>query len=138
MSPSEVLLVEDNAGDALLIRQALAESRISVHLQIARDVDQALQILHEPDFKPDLIILDLNLPRTSGYSVLGLGLKKTPVVVFTASLKETDEERALSLGAKEFVHKPSELEAYKTAVCRFVRKWAYPKDRGEAVRNCEG
>jgi CheY-like chemotaxis protein len=61
---SEVLLVEDNAGDALLVRQALLEALISVHLHIARDGEQALQILGERDFKPDLIILDLNLPNS--------------------------------------------------------------------------
>jgi CheY-like chemotaxis protein len=130
---SEVLLVEDNAGDALLIRQALAESLISVRLHIARDGEQALQILGERDFEPDLIILDLNLPKLSGYSVLAFCLKKTPVVVFTESLNETDEGRAMSLGAREFVRKPMELHDYKTAVCRMVRKWTAPRDNGEPV-----
>src|ERR1700680_4088081 len=60
MNQAEVLLVEDNAGDALLIGQALAESPITVRLHIARDGEQALQIMGESDFKPDLIILDLN------------------------------------------------------------------------------
>src|SRR5260370_17275411 len=89
MNPSEVLLVEDNAGDALLIGQALAEYPTPVHLHIARDGEQALQMLEGPDFKPDLIILDLNIPKMSGYAVLGLYRpKKTPVVVFTASENE--------------------------------------------------
>src|ERR1700722_9580803 len=70
MSPSEVLLVEDNAGDALLVGQVLAEYPRPVHLRIARDGEQALQILGEPGFKPDLVILDLNIPRVSGYTVL--------------------------------------------------------------------
>jgi len=126
MNPSQVLLVEDNAGDALLVGQALAECPTPVHLHIARDGEQALQILGESGFKPDLIILDLNLPKISGYSVLSSCLKETPVVVFTASLNETDESRAMSMGAREFVHKPMELQEYKTAVCRMVRKWAAP------------
>jgi len=124
MNYSEVLLIEDNAGDALLIRQALAEGLISVHLHVARDGEQALQILGEKDFKPDLIILDLNIPKISGHAVLASCVKMTTVVVFTASLNEEDEGRVLSLGAKEFVHKPMGLQDYKTTVCRMVRKWA--------------
>jgi DNA-binding response OmpR family regulator len=131
--PAEVLLVEDSAGDALLIRQALKESMISVHLHIARDGEQALQILGERDFKPDLIILDLSLPKLSGYSVLAFCLKTTPVVVFTASLNDSDEVRAMSLGAREFVRKPRELQDYKTAVCRIVRTWAEPTHNGEVA-----
>ena len=131
MNTAEVLLVEDNAGDALLIRQALAEELISVRLHIARDGEQALQILGERDFEPDLIILDLNLPKLSGYSVLAFCLEKTPVVVFTASLNETDEGRAMSLGAREFIRKPMELQDYKKAVCRIVRKWGAPPDKGK-------
>jgi CheY-like chemotaxis protein len=131
MKRSEVLLIEDNAGDALLIGQALAEELISVHLHIARDGEQALQILGESGFEPDLIILDLNLPKLSGNSVLAFCLTKTPVVVFTASLNETDEGRAMSLGAREFVRKPIELRAYKAAVCRMVRKWGVHPDNGQ-------
>jgi CheY-like chemotaxis protein len=123
-SPSEVLLVEDNAGDALLIGQALAEYPAPVHLRIARDGEQALQMLGEPDFAPDLIILDLNIPRVSGYVVLSSYLtRKTPVVVFSASQNEADVGRVLSLGAKDFVHKPLDLDDYKTAVTGMVRKW---------------
>jgi CheY-like chemotaxis protein len=96
---------------------------ISVRLHIARDNEQALQILGERGFEPDLIILDLNLPKLSGYSVLAFCLDKTPVVVFTASVDDTDEGRALSLGAREFIRKPKELHDCKTAVCRIVRKW---------------
>jgi len=125
MSPSEVLLVEDNAGDALLIGQALAEYPAPVHLRIARDGEQALQMLGEPGFAPDLIILDLNIPRISGYAVLASCLpRRAPVVVFSASQNEADVGRVLSLGAKDFVHKPLDLDAYKSAVTGMVQKWA--------------
>src|ERR1700730_12543413 len=126
MGTPEVLLVEDNAGDALLIGQALEECQIPVHLHIARDGEQALQILAEADFKPDLIILDLNIPKMSGYAVLALyhPKKKAPVVVFTASQNEADADRAFSLGVREFVHKPMDLDDYKTAVSGMVQKWA--------------
>jgi CheY-like chemotaxis protein len=124
---NEVLLVEDNAGDALLVGQALAECFKSTRLHIARDGEQALEILGEPDYKPNLIILDLNIPKISGYVVLETcPQKKTPVVVFTASENATDAKRAFSLGAKEFVHKPMDLDEYKTTVCSIVRKWMVP------------
>ena len=123
-NPSEVLLVEDNAGDALLVGQILAEYPTPVQLHIARDGEQALQILKEPDFTPDLVILDLNIPRISGYAVLAsYPRQRAPVVVFSASQNEADIDRALSLGAKAFVHKPLDLDDYKTAVTGMVQKW---------------
>jgi two-component system, chemotaxis family, response regulator Rcp1 len=80
-NPSEVLLVEDNAGDALLVGQAFAESPTAIHPHIARDGEQALQMLQGPDFVADLIFPDLNIPRISGYAVLAsYPLKKTPVI----------------------------------------------------------
>jgi CheY-like chemotaxis protein len=128
---SEVLLVEDNAGDALLVGQALANCPTPVHLNIARDGEQALQILGEPEYKPDLIILDLNIPKVSGYAVLAsYPLKETPVVVFTASQNEADVSRAFSLGAKEFVRKPLDLDDYKTTVSGMVQKWASRENAG--------
>jgi len=136
MNPSEVLLVEDCAGDALLVGQALAECPTLVHLHIARDGEQALQILEQSYFKPDLIILDLNIPKMSGYAVLALNppkKTKTPVVVFSASENEADVSRAFSLGAREFIHKPMDLDEYKSAVSGMVQKWAATKGSGALV-----
>ncbi len=122
--PSEVLLVEDNAGDALLIGQALAECPVPIHLHIARDGEQALQILREPGFTPDLVILDLNLPKISGYGVLAAHpLGRTPVVVFTGSRNELDVDRSFALGVSGYMRKPTELDQYKSAVCGMVQKW---------------
>ena len=127
---NEVLLVEDNAGDALLVGQAIAECMTSVHLRVARDGEQALQMLGDTDFKPDLVILDLNIPKVSGFTVLAsYPLKKVPMVVFTASENEADANRAMMLGAFECVHKPMDLEDYKTAVCGMVHKWL-PREEG--------
>lgn len=124
-NPPEVLLIEDNAGDALLVGQAIGQCSAPVHLNVARDGEQALQILGEPDYKPDLIILDLNIPKLSGYAVLASypARKTTPVVVFTASQNESDVDRAYSLGAREFIHKPMDLDDYKTVVAGMVQKW---------------
>src|SRR5579872_2973389 len=127
---AKVLLVEDNAGDALLVGQALDKVPNPVRLHIARDGEQALQMLGEPDYKPDLIILDLNIPKLSGYAVLASYPAKdtTPVVVFTASEKEDDMNLAFSLGAREFVHKPMDLDDYKAAVSGMVQKWTGPSN----------
>jgi CheY-like chemotaxis protein len=125
MNPSEVLLVEDNAGDALLVGQAIAECPTPVHLRIARDGEQALKMLHEPGFIPDLIILDLNIPGISGYGVMAAyPMEKAPVVVFTSSENQADVDRAFSLGARDFVRKPTDLDDYKNAVTGMVEKWA--------------
>ena len=77
-------------------------------------------------------ILDLNIPKISGYAVLSLfspKKNKTPVVVFSASENEADVSRALSLGAQEFIHKPIDLDEYKTVVSGMVQKWAQRMER---------
>jgi CheY-like chemotaxis protein len=132
--PSEVLLVEDNAGDALLVGQALAGLSMPVHLRIARDGEEALQMMGEPYFKPDLVILDLNIPKVTGFGVLASQpAKKTPVVVFTASENEADADRAFTLGAKDVIHKPMDLDDYKTAVSRMILKWVPREETGAAL-----
>ena len=86
MKPVEVLLVEDNAGDTLLIQQILAEGSIPVRVHVARDGEQALQMLDNPEFRPGLVILDLNIPRVPGSAVLErYHSAKTPIVIFSSS-----------------------------------------------------
>ncbi len=124
----EVLLIEDNAGDAVLIRQILAESGAPIKLTIARDGEQALQMLESDRFIPDLIMLDLNIPKVPGLSVLMRNPRKdVPVVVFSSSLSEVERRRALDLGAREFVQKPVDIEAFAEAVLAIVLKWAQPR-----------
>jgi DNA-binding response OmpR family regulator len=119
---------------AMLVGQALADCPTPVHLHIARDGEQALQMLGEPDCNPDLIILDSNIPKLSGHAVLArYPRKKASVGVFSASESEADVNRAFSLGAKEFIHRPLDLDDYKTAVTGTVRKWTAPR----TTRNSE-
>ncbi|HEX6896846.1 MAG TPA: response regulator [Bryobacteraceae bacterium] len=125
MKLSEVLVVEDNVGEVLLIRKALADCPVATHVRTALDGEQALQILREPNFKPDLIILDLKIPKLSGHSVLALRPQNAcPVVVFTVSQDRTDAVRALQLGASAYVHKPNDLDEYRATICEMVRKWS--------------
>ena len=125
MKSVRVLLVEDNAGDALLVGQAAKDCPIPVKLTIARDGEQALSILAERGFEPDLIILDLNIPKIPGHVLLQrYDAKKTPIVVFSAYWNDVDLDRAFALGVREYVQKPTDLEAFKTAVCGMIQKWA--------------
>ena len=125
MKPVEVLLVEDNAGDTLLIQQTLAEGSIPVRIHVARDGEQALQMLDDPQFSPGLIILDLNIPRIPGSAVLErYHSTKTPIVIFSSSWNEAEISRAMELGAREFAKKPTDLQAFSDVVCGMVEKWA--------------
>ena len=125
MKHVEVLLVEDNAGDTLLIQQTLAEGPIPVRLHVARDGEQAMQMLDNPDFSPALIILDLNIPRIPGSAVLErYHSTKTPIVIFSSSWNEAEISRALELGAREFAQKPTDLQAFGDVICGMVQKWA--------------
>jgi DNA-binding response OmpR family regulator len=125
MERMEILLVEDNAGDAVLIRQILADASIPVNLHIVRDGEQALTMLSDADFQPALIILDLNIPRISGSVLLERWkAQKTPVVVFSSSLSDAERARVMALGAREFVQKPTDFEAFSEAVCGIIERWA--------------
>jgi CheY-like chemotaxis protein len=125
----QVLLVEDSAGDALLTSQIVAESLLPIKIVIARDGVQALMMLADPTFQPALIILDLNIPLISGHVVLERNQRKDiPVVIFSVAADESEVRRALAAGAREFVQKPTDLETYKQAVSRMVRKWTGTDD----------
>jgi CheY-like chemotaxis protein len=131
MKPIEVLLIEDNAGDTLLIQQTLAEGSIPVNVHVATDGEQALEMLNNPEFRPGLIILDLNIPRIPGSAVLERCQSKTPIVIFSSSWNQAEVNRALELGAREFARKPTELQAFTDTVCGMVERWAV-RDEGDA------
>jgi len=78
-----VLLIEDSPGDVLMVRQALAGE--SIRVRVALDGQQAVQIMSEGDFRADMVILDLNLPKLSGFSILQRTRPAVPVVVFSSS-----------------------------------------------------
>jgi DNA-binding response OmpR family regulator len=123
----EILLVEDNAGDAVLIRQILAEAAMPVNLHIVRDGEQALTLLSDAHFRPALIILDLNIPRISGLALLERWKSQhVPVVVFSSSLNEAERARVLELGAREFVQKPTDIKAFIAVVSDMVERYAGP------------
>jgi CheY-like chemotaxis protein len=133
MRPIDILLVEDNPGDARLTREALADSTVRNHLHHARDGEEALAFLrHEAPFAqeptPDLVLLDLNLPRMDGREVLETlkqdpALKHIPVVVLTSSQAEEDILRVYRLHANCFITKPADLEQLARVVHGIEQFW---------------
>jgi DNA-binding response OmpR family regulator len=81
-------------------------------------------------FEDDLVILDLNLPKISGFSILQRTRPTVPVVVFSSRSNPLDRKRSLELGAREFVQKPSDVDEYQRVVSEIVRAWAV-RDRGK-------
>jgi two-component system response regulator len=132
-APIEILLVEDNPGDAELTREALAESKVLIRLHVVRDGVEALAFLRRDGRyagmpKPDLILLDLNLPRKDGRAVLAEikqdpALRPIPVVVLTSSHAERDIARAYELNANCYVTKPVDLEQFLTIVHSIEQFW---------------
>ena len=119
-----MLLIEDSPGDVLMVRQALAAVSLPIRVRVALDGEQAIQIMSGGDFQADVIILDLNLPKVSGFSILQRTRPTVPVVVFSSSSNALDRQRSLELGAREFVQKPSDLDEYRQVVSNIVRTWA--------------
>ena len=129
----EILLVEDNEGDVRLTREALKEGRIRNRLHVVGDGEQALAFLgrqgpHADAPRPDLILLDLNLPRLDGREVLAsikndANLKSIPVVVLTSSRTEQDLLRAYDLHANCFITKPVEFEQFIDVVRSIEDFW---------------
>lgn len=124
--PIRVLLVEDNPGDAELTKETLEASRVFVEISVVIDGVQALDyLLRRPPFAdaepPDLILLDLNLPRMHGKEVLAEikrhdALRRIPVVILTSSDAEQDVVKSYELGANCYVTKPVGLQAFQTIV----------------------
>ena len=124
-SPAHVLLVEDDSGDALMVREAL-EEQMRTHLDVVTDGEEALAYLrrtapHTDAPRPDLILLDLNLPRRDGREVLAElkadpDLQTIPVVVLTTSTADEDVLRSYTLHANAYVTKPIDFDDFSAAV----------------------
>ena len=126
VEPIEVLLVEDDPGDELMTREAFEDNKIRNTLHVVRDGEEALDFLyrrgaHTSAPRPDLILLDLNLPKYDGREVLQViksddELAHIPVVVLTTSSAEEDILRSYRLHANAYVTKPVDLDQFIAAV----------------------
>jgi CheY-like chemotaxis protein len=125
-TPIEVLLVEDDPGDVLLTREALSGCGIANNLTVVMDGEDAIDFLRKrAGFgdapTPDLVLLDLNLPRRDGREVLGHikgdpQLRRIPVVILTTSDAEVDVQAAYDLHANAYVRKPADFARFVTSV----------------------
>lgn len=121
-----LLVVEDDPGDVLLTREALAGSTTPLDVHVVDDGEAAVDFLrrvggHRDAPRPDLVLLDLNLPRLDGREVLARiksdpGLRSIPVVVLTTSKAAEDVRRSYELHANAFVTKPAELDRFLSVV----------------------
>jgi chemotaxis family two-component system response regulator Rcp1 len=132
-NPIEVLLVEDNPGDVRLTIEAMREAKVINHLSVARDGDEALAFLRREGCfqgapRPDIIFLDLNLPRLGGREVLceiknDALLRRIPVVILTTSRAEEDILQTYNLHANCYVTKPVDLEQFEHVVKSISDFW---------------
>ena len=122
----EILLVEDDPGDVLLIRESFADHKVGNVLSVVNDGVQALAYLRQEGeyadrLRPDLIVLDLNLPRKNGNEVLAEikndpELRMIPVVVLTTSEAEEDIRRSYRLHANAYITKPVDFDRFREVV----------------------
>lgn len=147
LEPIEILLVEDSPGDVRLTREALSEARVSNRLHVACDGVEAMQFLrregkHADAPRPDLILLDLNLPRMDGRQVLAEikadpNLKSVPVIVLTTSDAESDVLRSYNSHANCYLVKPVDVDRFFEQVRSLEGFWLavvkFPPQGHEAV-----
>lgn len=130
---TEVLLVEDSPGDVRLTREAFREANESIHLHVACDGVEAMAFLkregaHDRAPRPDIILLDLNLPKMDGREVLAHikddeDLKMIPIVILTTSEAEADIVKSYQLQANCYLSKPVQLEAFESLVKSINNFW---------------
>jgi two-component system, chemotaxis family, response regulator Rcp1 len=131
--PIEILLVEDNPGDARLAQEALKEAKVKNHIFWVKDGVEAMSYLHNEGrfadaLKPDLILLDLNLPKKDGREVLAeikedLELRRIPVVILTVSKAEEDILKTYNLHANCYITKPVDLGQFMKVVKSIEDFW---------------
>jgi chemotaxis family two-component system response regulator Rcp1 len=146
MESLNILLVEDSPSDVRLVREALKENSMPVHMTVAHDGVEAMDYLHQAESgtvdRPDLVLLDLNLPRKNGREVLAEvkgspTLRQIPVVVMTSSRADEDVQQAYLLNANCYITKPANLPEYVKVIASLENFWfmtATLPDTGSPVR----
>lgn len=133
----KVLVVEDNPDDVTIIKRAMRKSEVKCELYFARDGEEALDFLHrEGEFedvpRPDLILLDLNLPKINGLEVLAKvkedeRLRRIPVIVLTISEREEDMVKAYDSGAASYMTKPVDSKDFERLIGTVQDYWRIAK-----------
>jgi CheY-like chemotaxis protein len=128
-----LLLVEDNPAEVVLLKEALKESPVPVSLCVVTDGEAALAFLHHEGgyhaaARPDLSVLDLNLPRMTGLAVLAQvkterALQQIPVLILSSSLRDADIAQSYALGANAYLYKPFDLQDYFDTITEVIGFW---------------
>ena|ERR1700733_10270202 len=120
-----VLLVEDNPADAQMVREAIRASPVMADVMIAYDGEQALQFVIEFGFVPNIVFLDLTVPRLDSFGLLEyLHVNHgPPVIVLTGSSDPANRKRAKNSGAEEYLVKPSDMDEFLTVVRDAIERW---------------
>lgn len=126
--PIHILMVEDNPGDVRLAKEALRDAKVRNDMVVAPDGERAMEILTGAERLPDLVLLDLNLPKRHGREVLAQmksddGLKRIPVVVLTSSQAEEDVLGTYDLHANCYITKPLDLDQFVKVVNSIEDFW---------------
>ncbi len=140
--PVQIMLVEDNPHDIEITRRAFERGHVKNELIVARDGEEALEILEKKKIsgepQPRLILLDLNLPKMSGHEVLTAikadpSMRRIPVIILSASSREEDIVRSYNLGVNTFIPKPVRFEDFVTVISTIQQYWilvaALPPER---------
>lgn len=144
MRSLRILLVEDSPSDVRLIREALKDATVPVQIMLARDGVEATEHLKHSEagqaIRPDLVLLDLNLPRKNGKEVLAEikaspSLRQIPVLVMTSSRSDEDIAQAYSLNANCYITKPGDLQEYVHVVRAIEDFWFLTATLPDSYRN---
>tara|TARA_R100001369_G_scaffold92896_1_gene141072 strand:+ start:89157 stop:89588 length:432 start_codon:yes stop_codon:yes gene_type:complete len=133
MHPIDILLIEDNEGDILLTKEALLEGDILKELQVVKDGWEALLYLEKKEnYKsaktPDLILLDINLPKLNGFEVLkkirsAENTKNIPVVILSTSTSDNDIKKSIKYHANYYISKPIDADGYPRVIRSIKKFW---------------
>ncbi len=133
LKPVHLLLVEDNEGDIVLTLDAFEESKIKTNISVVRNGQEAIDFLYkqngyEQESKPDLVLLDINIPILNGHEVLKIikqdaELKKIPVIMLTTSSNTRDINLSYENYANSYVTKPIEMEDFLKAILKIEEFW---------------
>ncbi len=124
----EILVVDHNRADVLLFKQCL-NSRYQVVVTVVEDGDQALGLFANECYRPNLVVIELNIPKLQGHELLRRIRRKNPtipIVVLSSSRDQEDIRSAYAGGANMYAEKPSDLDRFRTTIQAIVRLWLAP------------
>ena len=139
---TRILLVDDSDDDIFLVREAFKDSGIAHRLDAISDGEEAMSFLREDGNRPDVVLLDINMPRFSGFDVLEWvqsdpQLRDIPVVMLTTSDQPEDIRRATEGGARDYFRKPVEFSGLRELACSVLHRWGPGAGNSESASDAK-